>query len=488
MESYEKKNELIEKILQGKNLLKAQRQVLRNDGSCGVDGMEVTELKEYLSTHQRKLVGEILSGKYLPSPIRGVEIPKHDGRKRLLGIPVVLDRWLQQAVSQQLMTRFELEFSDYSYGFRPKKNMQQALSQSLSYINSGYSDIVDIDLRKFFDEVSHYKILQLIYEKVSCETTMRLIRKWLQVPILIDGWLHKRRKGLPQGSPLSPLLSNIMLDVLDKYLEGKGCKFIRYADDFSIYCSSKSEARTIGNEVYVFLKEKLDLQINRKKSGIRRPTSFTVLGHTFASVYKKGSKGQYQLVVSKRSWANLKRKLKRVTKKTLGYSLKERIVKLKLIYQGWINNYRMASIYTKLKKVDEWLRNRLRYCIWHDWKKPERKRRNLIKLGVMRWMAYAWSRTRMGGWAVAQSPILGTTITLSRLKRKGYVRGALAGLQSCQPSTRLSIAFNLSILASYSDSISSIPSFPICTSSSVGNIIVLKLPPYCPPVSSKTAL
>lgn len=411
---------MIENILQGKNLLKAQKQVRSNNGSCGVDGMEVTELKEFLSTHQRKLVGEILSGKYLPSPIRGVEIPKGDGRKRLLGIPVVLDRWLQQAVSQQLMTRFELEFSDYSYGFRPKKNMQQALSQSLSYINGGYSDIVDIDLSKFFDEVSHYKILQLIHEKVKCETTMRLIRKWLRVPMLIDGKLHKRRKGLPQGSPLSPLLSNIMLHVLDKYLEGRGLRFIRYADDFSIYCGSKSEARSIGNEVYVFLKEKLDLKINRKKSGIRRPTSFTVLGHTFASIYKKGGKGQYQLIVSKRSWENHKRKLKRVTKKTLGCSFDERIAMLKQIYQGWINNYRMASFYTKLKKMDEWLRNRLRYCIWHDWKKPERKRKNLTKLGAMRWMAYAWSRTRMGGWAVAQSPILGTTITVSRLRRKGY--------------------------------------------------------------------
>jgi len=318
------------------------------------------------------------------------------------------------------MTRFELEFSDYSYGFRPKKNMQQALQQSLSYINAGYSDIVDIDLNKFFDEVAHYKILQLIYEKVKCKTTLQLIRKWLRAPILIEGKLHKRRKGLPQGSPLSPLLSNIMLDQLDKYLEKRGCKFIRYADDFSIYTRSKSEAKSIGNEVYIFLKEKLDLQINRDKSGIRRSTTFTVLGHTFTSVYKKGSKGQFQLIVSKSSWFKLKRKLKQATKKTLGYSFHKRISTLKLIYRGWINNYRLANIYTKLKKVDEWLRNRLRYCIWHDWKKPERKRKNFILLGIGIGQAYAWSRTRLGGWAVAQSPMLGTTITISRLKRKGY--------------------------------------------------------------------
>ena len=304
------------------------------------------------------------------------------------------------------MTRFELKFSDYSYGFRPKKNMQQALTQSLTYINNGCCDIVDIDLSKFFAEVVHYKILQLIYEKVKCETTLRLIRKWLQAPILINGRLHKRRKGLPQGSPLSPLLSNIMLDQLDKYLENKGCNFIRYADDFSIYTRSKSEAKFIGNEVYLFLGDKLDLQINREKSGIRRPSNFTVLGHTFTSTYKKGSKGQYQLIVSKRSWENLKRKLKRATKKALGYSFYERLKAIKLIFQGWINNYRLASIYTKLKKVDEWLRNRLRYCIWHDWKKPDRKRKNLIRLGVKEGKAYAWNeRNEPEGWMSSGHPM-----------------------------------------------------------------------------------
>jgi len=199
------KNELIAKILQGKNLYKAYRRVVSNKGSCGVDQMPVENLQEYLSTYQRNLVREILADNYLPNAIRGVEIPKSNGKKRLLGIPTVVDRWLQQAVSQQLMTRFELEFSDYSYGFRPRKNMQQALTQSLAYINEGYSDIVDIDLSKFFDEVAHYKILQLIYEKVKCVTTLRLIRKWLQAPILINGKLLKRRKGLPQDERNEPV-------------------------------------------------------------------------------------------------------------------------------------------------------------------------------------------------------------------------------------------------------------------------------------------
>jgi len=412
---------MIAKILQRKNLYKAYRKVLQNKGASGVDGMEVEALRGHLSTYQEDLVREVFNGDYLPEAIRGVEIPKSGGKRRLLGIPTVVDRWLQQAVSQQLMRRFELEFSNYSYGFRPKRNLQQGVSQSLCYINDGYQDIVDIDLRKFFDEVPHYKILQLIYNKVKCKVTLRLIRKWMRAPIWKEGKLYSRRKGLPQGSPLSPLLSNILLDELDKYIESRGLRFIRYADDFSIYTKSKAEARRVGNEVYVYLRDKLCLPINREKSGIRRPTTFTVLGHSFVPIYKKGTKGQYQLVVSKSSWGNLKRNLKRVTKKTMPYSLTERISRINLIYQGWINNYRLASIYTKLKKVDEWLRNRLRYCIWHDWKKPERKRKNFIRLGIEKGQAYAWSRTRMGGWVVAQSPMLKTTITVSALKRRGYI-------------------------------------------------------------------
>jgi RNA-directed DNA polymerase len=401
-------------------LYKGYRKVVINRGSAGVDGMKVEELKDYIDQHRNTLVKSILEGSYQPTAIKGVEIPKSNGKKRLLGVPTVIDRWLQQSLSQQLMKHFELGFESHSYGFRPKKNALQAVSTSLRYINMGYQDIVDIDLKSFFDEVSHYKLLQLIYNKVKCRTTLRLIRQWLRSPILKNGRLEKRRKGVPQGSPLSPLLSNILLDQLDKELQRRGLKYVRYADDFSIYLRSKSAARQVGNEIYVFLRDKLDLPINEEKSGIRRPTTFTLLGHGFTPTYRKGEKGKYQLVVKKGSWLNLKRKLKWLTKKTLGYSFTERLRKLKEVWLGWINNYRLTSIYTKLKALDEWLRNRLRYCIWHDWKKPERKRKNLIRLGTSQGQAYAWSRTRMGGWAVAQSPILGTTITLSRLRRRGY--------------------------------------------------------------------
>lgn len=411
---------MIEQILSARNLSIARNKVIANKGSCGIDGMEVSDLKDFIQSHRSKICTSIICRSYRISPIKGVEIPKGKGKTRLLGVPTVVERWLQQALAQQLANRFELDFEDESYGFRPKKNAQQAILKSQGYINTGYQDIVDIDLKGFFDEVPHYKLLQLIYHKVKCPTTSWLIRKWLRAPILLKGKLHKRRKGIPQGSPLSPLLSNIMLDQLDKYLKYKGYKFVRYADDFSVYTTSKSKARGIGNAIYLFLRDKLDLPINREKSGIRRPNTFKILGHGFVPIYKKGAKGQYQIVVSKKPWQNLKRKLKYITKKTLPMSISERLAKLKLIYRGWLNNFRLGNIDGKLKKLEEWLRNRLRYCIWADWKKPERKRKNLITLGIKHGQAYAWSRTRMGGWAVAQSPILKTTITVKHLKYKGY--------------------------------------------------------------------
>ena len=412
---------MIEQITKRKNLLQAMYQVQKNHGSAGVDDMPVTKLSELLAIDREELTTEVKSGKYLPQPILGVEIPKGNGKMRLLGIPTVSDRLLQQAVLQVINARFEFEFTDHSFGFRPNKNLHQAVLKAQQYINEGYQHIVDIDLKSFFDEVDHCLLLQLLYRKIKCRETLRLIRKWLRAPILINGKLVKRRKGVPQGSPLSPLLSNIMLHELDRELERQGLRHVRYADDFSIYTKSRHTARKVGNTIFKFLRDKLKLPINREKSGIRRPVNFTILGFGFVPTYVKGEKGKYQLVVSSKSWKKFRQKLKTITRKTTPMSFDERIQKLKEVQRGWVNNYRMASIYNKLNDLDGWTRNRLRYCIWHHWKKPERKRKNLIRLGVKQDQAYAWSRTRMGGWAVAQSPILGTTITLERLKKRGYI-------------------------------------------------------------------
>ena len=411
---------MIEKVINRRNMQRACRQVLANAGSAGVDGMTVKELSAHLKINRDEIAAAMVNGKYLPQAILGVEIPKSNGKMRLLGIPTVTDRVLQQAVSQAIGWKFEQEFKEHSYGFRPNRNALQAVQQAQKNIHEGYQHIVDIDLQNFFDEVNHCKLLQLLYRRVKCPITLRLIRLWLRAPILINGKLTKRTKGVPQGSPLSPLLSNIMLHELAKEMEKQGLRYVRYADDFSIYTKSHAEARKVGNGIYLFLKNKLNLSINREKSGIRKPVQFEILGYNFVPTYEKGAKGKYQLVVSEKSWKTLKEKLKIITRKTTPKTFVERIKQLKEVCRGWLNYFRLGSISGKLKDLDRWLRNRLRYCIWHDWKKPERKRKNLIRLGVPTGQAYAWSRTRMGGWAVAQSPILITTITLKRLARKGY--------------------------------------------------------------------
>jgi len=412
---------MIEQILSRKNLLQGMYKVQKNHGSAGVDDMPVTKLSELLAIDKEELTATVKSGNYLPQAILGVEISKGEGKTRLLGIPTVTDRLLQQAVLQVITARFEYEFSDSSFGFRPNRSVPQAVLKAQGYINEGFQNIVDIDLQTFFDEVDHCYLLQLLYRKIKCRETMRLIRKWLRSPIQIDGKLVKRRKGVPQGSPLSPLLSNIVLNELDRELERQGLRFVRYADDFSIYLKTKTSARKVGNNIFKFLKRKLKLSINREKSGIRRPVHFTCLGFGFVPTYKKGERGKYQLVVSDKSWKKLKQKLKTITRKTTPMSFDERIEKLNEVQRGWINAFRMASIKNKLVELDGWLRNRLRYCIWHHWKKPERKRKNLIRLGISPEQAYQWSRSRMGGWRIAQSPILGTTITVERLKKRGYI-------------------------------------------------------------------
>ena len=412
---------MIKQLTSRWNLNKAYLQVYRNKGAAGVDGISVKELAKTLRTHTKRYIEQIEEGTYQVSPILGVEIPKSNGKTRLLGIPTVVDRVFQQALHQVMQPVFEKDFQVHSYGFRPKRNAHQAITQSLKNINSGYQDIVDIDLKAFFDEVEHYVLLELIYKKVKCKQTLKLLRSFLRAPIQIKGKLQKRRKGVPQGSPLSPLLSNIILNELDKELERRGHHYVRYADDFSIYVKSKEAAKRVGNSIYKFLRDKLRLPINQQKSGIRRPTTFQVLGFGFVPTYKKGEKGKYQLVVKPSKWKELKAKLKLLTRKTIPASFDERIERINWLLRGWVNYFKLASMYSKLKKLDEWLRNRLRYCIWHDWKKPDRKRKNLIRLGIEQGMAYAWSRTRMGGWRVAQSPILGTTITIKRLKKRGYI-------------------------------------------------------------------
>jgi len=399
----------------------AYKSVFQNKGAAGIDGMRLEELMFYLTKEWENIKSELQKGNYLPQAILGVPIPKDSGGERLLGIPTVMDRLIQQAIHQELNKLWDKSFSNNSFGFRPGKSAGMAIQQALSYINSGYADIVDIDLKQFFDLVNHDYLMSLLKRKISDPVLLRLIWRYLRSPIQINGQLHRRRQGVPQGGPLSPLLSNIVLDELDKELERRGLRFVRYADDFSIFCKSKRAAHRQKGSISRFVRIQLHLQVNISKSKVCRPHNYTYLGYAFVPVYKKGIKGQYQLAVVKPKLLKLKKALKRITRKTTPMSFDERIQRINQLLRGWVNYFKYASMRVKLAELDVWLRCRLRYCIWHHWKKPEKKRRSLIRLGKSPEEAYAWSRTRMGGWRVACSPILGTTITIERLKQRGYI-------------------------------------------------------------------
>ena len=412
---------LLKQTLHPANLTAALTKVVGNKGAAGVDGMKVTELKGYLQQNGEELAKAILNGTYQPQAVLGVKIPKASGGIRLLGIPTATDRLVQQAIHQVLAPHYEREFSPYSYGFRPGKGAHQAVTQALDYINAGYQDIIDLDLKSFFDVVNHDLLMGILYRKIKDVALLRLIRKYLKTGIMLGGTSQARHEGTPQGSPLSPLLSNILLNELDKELAQRGHCFVRYADDCSIFLSSKRAAGRVLESITRFIVQKLKLKVNTEKTSICRPVNFHTLGYNFISTYRKGERGRYRLRVSPKRFVQMKRKVKEITRKTRAISFTGRIRELNSYLKGWLGYFRYAAIQGKLKKLDVWIRNRLRYCIWHDWKKPNKRMRAYIRMGVPRGMAYAWSRSRMGGWAQACSPIMRTTVTLLRLKRRGYI-------------------------------------------------------------------
>jgi len=412
---------LLNQVLHPVNIAKARDRVIGNKGVAGVDGMKVSELTEWLQVHQSALILSIQNGTYMPSAVLGVEIDKQSGGRRLLGIPTVIDRTIQQAIQQVLSPMYDRDFSAFSYGFRPNKGAHQGISQALAYINSGYQDIIDLDLKSFFDVVNHDLLMSILYRKVKDERLLRLIRKYLKAGLLIGGLEQAREQGTPQGSPLSPLLSNILLDELDKELGKRGLRFIRYADDCSIFLKSKRSARRVLKGVTAFIEGKLKLKVNTAKTSICRPVSFHVLGYNFISTYKRGEHGKYRLRVSPARFNLMKKKVKAITRKTRPLSFDQRLAELNSYLKGWLGYFRYANMQNKLKELDVWIRNRLRYCIWKHWKKPNKRMRSYIRMGLDAGQAYAWSRSRMGGWAQACSPIMKTTITIARLKRKGYI-------------------------------------------------------------------
>ena len=406
---------MLEEILNRWNIEKALVQVINNKGAGGVDGMQTDELRDYLNTNWQSLRTKILEGNYEPSPVRKVEIPKPQGGVRMLGIPTVIDRLIQQAINQWLSPRCEAQFSDQSYGFRPNRNTHQAVLQAQHYLNAGKVWVIEIDLEKFFDKVSHDRLMYLLSRRIEDKATLRLIRKYLTSGILEGGMVSQRTEGTPQGSPLSPLLSNIVLDELDKELEKRCHSYVRYADDCSIYIQSEQSALRVAESIIKYIEEKLLLKVNREKTKISRPTESTLLGFSFF----RSTKG-WEIRISEQSVGRITKKIKDITNRSNGLSEEERIGKIQSMLEGWVTYYIIAKAKTVMKSLDELVRVRLRICQWKAWRRPRTRVRQLLKLGKSKQKAYEWGNSSKGYCRVAHSPILQTTMTTSYFSKGGY--------------------------------------------------------------------
>jgi len=407
-------SKLLEKVLDRENLNLAYKRVKKNGGSHGVDGMKVDELLPYLKQHGENLKQSLLDGKYRPQPVLRVEIPKPDGGIRLLGIPTAVDRMIQQALSQVLSPIFEIEFSNYSYGFRPGRNAHQALKQAEQYINEGYKVVVDLDLEKFFDRVNHDKLMYLLAKRIDDKRILKLIRAYLESGVMLGGLVSPTREGTPQGGPLSPLLSNVMLHELDKELERRGHRFCRYADDCNIYVKSKKSGNRVMGSVSQFIEKRLKLKVNRDKSAVDYPTNRKFLGFSFYCI-----DGVTRIRVHPKSLKRLKARLKELTGRSIAISMEARVNKLNQTIQGWVNYYKLADMRAHCQKTDEWLRRRLRMCYWKQWKKIGTRLDNLIRLGINRSKAWEYANTRKGYWHIANSPILARTLTNDHFRFAG---------------------------------------------------------------------
>lgn len=407
---------MLEEILDIRNVQNAFRQVTANKGAEGVDGMQTGELRGYLNANWQTLRKDILEGNYRPQPVRKAEIPKPHGGTRMLGIPTVTDRLLQQAIAQWLNPRYEEEFSIHSYGFREGRNAHQAVLQARLNLNEGYEWVVELDLEKFFDRVNHDKLMGLLAKKLTDKRTLKLIRSYLNSGIMEDGVVIPRTEGTPQGSPLSPLLSNIVLNELDKELEARGHRYVRYADDCSIYVKSEKSAQRVMETITEYIETRLKLKVNRIKSKVSRPVESTLLGFSFY----RGAKG-WEIRIAPKSLEKIKQKMKAQTQRKDPSPAKEKIKKLEAVIRGWVNYFSIAKAKSKMKELDELVRTRLRMGLWKQWKKPKTKMQNLLRLGVKRQQAYEWGNSRKGYCRVAHSPILCRALNNEYFTRQRYI-------------------------------------------------------------------
>jgi group II intron reverse transcriptase/maturase len=406
----------LEQILARDNLNRAYKQVKRNKGAGGIDGMQVDELLPFLRGNREELLQSLRDGKYRPKPVRRVEIPKENGKSRKLGIPTVVDRLIQQAICQVLSPIFEKQFSDNSYGFRPKRSAHDALKRCQTNITEGYKHVVDMDLEKYFDTVNQSKIIQILSGTIKDGRVISLIHRFLRAGVMVGGLFEDSPEGVPQGGPLSPLLGNIMLNECDQELERRGHRFVRYADDLMIFCKSRKAAERTLAHILPHIEGKLFLKVNREKTQAARVNKVKYLGYSFY-IYK----GEGRLRVHPKSIRKLKDKIREATGRSNGMGIEARKTRLNQIIRGWVNYFRLADMKDTLKELDKWTRSRIRMVTWKRWKKIRTRFENLKRAGLDEEQAWMWANTRKGYWRTAHSPILLRVLSNERFKRAGYL-------------------------------------------------------------------
>ena len=409
---------LLDKVLSKNNIEEAYKRVYQNKGANGVDGVTVYELRNYLDEHFEEIKEKIKTRKYKPSPVRRVYIPKDNGDKRGLGIPTVIDRVIQQAIVQVLTPIYEEQFSETSYGFRPKRSCEIAIIKALEYFNDGYDWIVDIDLEKFFDNVCHDKLISLILKTVKDGDLVSLIRKYLVAGVMENGVVQETKKGTPQGGNLSPLLSNIMLNELDKELERRGLRFVRYADDCLIMVRSEKAANRVMNSIIKYIEKKLGLKVNATKSKVARPKDIKYLGFGF---YQRPGQTNWRPKPHLKSVQKFKRKLKSITKRSYSIPLKVRVKRLNEVIRGWINYFRFADMKGIMSKMTGHLNRRIRCLLWKQWKTCKGRYIRLKRLGVSEIDARELSGSRKSYWNNSMNPTIHIAISNKRLKANGLV-------------------------------------------------------------------
>jgi RNA-directed DNA polymerase len=408
----------IEGVVSDYNMQEAMKAVIRNKGAPGIDGITTEEIKGVMQKEWPKIKQEILEGKYRPNPVKRVEIPKPDGNGvRKLGIPTVMDRIIQQALYQELVYTFEATFSENSYGFRKGRKAQQAVLKAQEYIREGREWVVDIDLEKFFDRVNHDILMSRVARKVKDKKILLLIRRFLQAGVMENGLIKATEEGTPQGGPLSPLLSNIMLDDFDKELEKRGLRFARYADDCNIYVKSEKAGQRVMQSVIKFLTTKLKLKVNEQKSAVAQPWDRKFLGFTFTSGKEPG-----RITIHESRVKRLKDKIRKITRKMRGNKITDSILKLIMpITRGWVNYFGIAETRSIFTSLDGWIRRKIRGILWRQWKKPRTRYKQLITLGLKENTAKQHAYSSKGPWRMAKTYGMHKAVSNSVIESMGYI-------------------------------------------------------------------